>query len=159
MSLDPRQFRSVMSRFATGVTVVTAQDGEGRACGLTVNAFTSVSLDPSLVLVSLSTGSATRDAILETGTFAVNVLAVEDHELATRFSRGRRAVRFRGLGTRTEVTGSPILVGALAWLDCRLHQVHEAGDHTLVLGEPVAAGDRPGEPLIFFEGTLRGLRP
>lgn len=159
MSFDPRLLRSVMSRFATGVTVVTARTTDGRGCGLTVNAFTSVSLDPPLVLVSLARDSATRDAILEAGAFAVNVLAAEDRDLAARFSRGRRAVRFRGLETRSERTGSPILAVTLAWLDCAVYETHEAGDHTLVLGEPLAAGANAGSPLVFYEGQLRSMDP
>lgn len=159
MPPDPRHFRSVMSRFATGVTVVTAPTADGRGCGLTVNAFTSVSLDPLLILVSLATTSATCQAIGEGRVFAVNVLARDDAELATRFSRARRAVRFRGLDVRTEATGSPVLARALAWLDCRVHEIHAAGDHALVLGEPLAAGWREGDPLIFFQGDFRSVAP
>lgn len=159
MPLDSSALRSVMGRFATGVTVVTAREADGRALGLTVNAFQSVSLDPPLVLVSLASRSATRAAILESGAFAVNVLAEEDRELAVRFSRGRRAVRFRGLDTTVSETGSPVLGAALAWLDCEVRATHEAGDHTLVLGEPLAVRAREGRPLVFYESRYRGLAP
>ncbi len=155
MPLDDSLLRAVLGRFATGVTVVTARDDEGRALGLTVNAFLSVSLDPPLVLVSLSAASATRAAILETGAFAVNVLAEDDEALAVRFSRGRRAVRFRGIDASEARTGSPVLARALAWLDCEVRTSFEAGDHTLVLGEPLETRAREGRPLLFYESRFR----
>lgn len=157
MSLDAPLLRSVMGRFATGVTVVTARDDGGRALGLTVNAFLSVSLEPPLVLVSLASNSATRAAILSSGSFAVNVLAEEDRDLAIRFSRGRRAVRFQGLDTAEAGTGSPVLDRALAWLDCKVRSSVDAGDHTLVLGEPLDVHAREGRPLLFYESAFRRL--
>jgi flavin reductase (DIM6/NTAB) family NADH-FMN oxidoreductase RutF len=157
--LDSTHFRSVLARFATGVTVVTSQTSDGHGCGLTVNAFTSVSLDPHLVLVALARDSVTAEAIARTGAFAVNVLPAGAETTAVRFSEARRTVRFSGVETRDEVTGSPVLVSALAWLDCEVHEMHEAGDHVLILGAPRALGAREGEPLVFFSGRYRELAP
>ena len=145
-------FRAVAGRFATGVTVVTSRDGEGAPHGLTANAFTSVSLDPPLVLICLDRGSHSHDRILESGVFAVNVLGEEDEELAERFWRWDRERRFDGLARREEVTGAPVLDAALAWLDCRVVDRHPAGDHTIIIGRVEACDHRAGEPLLFWSG-------
>jgi flavin reductase (DIM6/NTAB) family NADH-FMN oxidoreductase RutF len=160
MPPDARSYRAVLSRFATGVTVVTAPSPGGHGCGLTVNAFTSVSLDPLLLLVCLSVRSESYEAIVRGQAFAVNVLAEGDRELALRFSAERRAVRFRGVDVRTEATGSPVLNRALAWIDCTVHAVHRAGDHALILGEPVALGaSDDDDPLVFYRSAYRKLAP
>jgi flavin reductase (DIM6/NTAB) family NADH-FMN oxidoreductase RutF len=156
---DSTHFRSVLARFATGVTVVTSRTADGRGCGLTVNAFMSVSLDPMLVLVSLARDSVTADAITNTRGFAVNVLPAGAGAIAERFSEIHRTIRFRGVETRTDSTGSPVLVSALAWLDCQVHAIHHAGDHLLILGAPQALGARDGDPLVFFGGGYRELAP
>jgi 3-hydroxy-9,10-secoandrosta-1,3,5(10)-triene-9,17-dione monooxygenase reductase component len=146
-----------MGHFATGVAVVTSRSPDGRACGLTVNALASVSLDPPLILVCLAVTSATHDAVLESGSFAVNVLDESGADLAERFSRGRRASRFRALELHEEVTGAPVLDRALAWLDCRVHAVHEAGDHSIVVGRVQDCGVREGRvPLLFYRGRFGG---
>lgn len=145
-----------MGRFATGVAIVTSRATDGVESGLTVNSLTSVSLHPPLLLVCLDERSATLETVRESGAFAVNVLARESTALADRFARGRRATRFRGLGSREEVTGAPILEDALAWLDCVVEALHAAGDHAIVLGRVERCGAREGEPLLFLGGRLRG---
>jgi 3-hydroxy-9,10-secoandrosta-1,3,5(10)-triene-9,17-dione monooxygenase reductase component len=149
-----------MGHFATGVAVVTSRTPSGHACGLTVNALTSVSLDPPLILVCLAMSSRTHDSVLERGSFAVNVLDRDGIELAERFSRGRREARFEALELREEATGAPVLAGALAWIDCVVHEVHAAGDHSIVVGRVQDSGHRPGgEPLVFYRGVLGSLAP
>lgn len=153
---EAERFRGVMSHFATGVTVVTGADAQGRRVGLTANAFTSVSLDPPLVLVCVGNGSRSREAFLETSRFAVGILRREDEFLAHRFAGDTSTLRFDDLSLRTEVTGAPILERALAWLDCRLWKVVEAGDHTVLFGEVVACGvGGDANPLVFFQGSYQ----
>lgn len=147
-----------MGHFATGVTVVTGRDEEG-AFGLTVNAVSAVSLEPTLVLVCLAWSSASLDRILESGAFAVNVLRAGDEGLARRFSRGSRSDRFREIEFRTGTGGAPLLDRALAWLDCRVWRVHEAGDHAVVVGEVLDCDADEGAPLLFFRGRYREYEP
>jgi flavin reductase (DIM6/NTAB) family NADH-FMN oxidoreductase RutF len=156
-NVDPDRFRAVMSRFATGVTIVTSA-GSGGPTGLTANAFSSVSLRPPLVLVCLGSGSATHEEIVRSGVFAVNVLDARQRELADRFAVGDRDERFEGVGFDSSATGSPIFPSSLAWLDCRLWARHAAGDHSVLIGEVVDAGgaeevdDSGDSALIFYRG-------
>ena len=146
-----------MGNFTTGVAVVTARTPDGRPCGLTANSVASVSLDPLLVLVCVDREAASHACIVDGGAFALSILDGRHEPLARRFAADDRAARFEELEYRTEVTGSPVLVDALAWLDCRVRDVHEAGDHSIVVGEVVACDARAGEPLIFFRGEYRRM--
>lgn len=119
---------------------------------MTANSVASVSLDPVLVLVCLDRSASSHGCITEGGAFAISVLSAEDEDLARRFARGRWRERFNGLELREEVTGSPILSRALAWMDCRVTEVYEAGDHSIVVGEVLACDAREGEPLVFYRG-------
>lgn len=160
MSMDTVRFRSVMGRFATGVTLVTGRDREGAPVGLTANAVASVSLDPPLLLVCLDRGSASRPVLEEAGSFAVSILRAGQGPLARRFSREDPEERFRDLALREEVTGAPILDGALGWADCRLWRTVEAGDHTILLGEVVACGGaEDDDPLVFYCGRFGTFEP
>ena len=156
---DETHFRRVMGHFTTGVTLVTSRGPGDDPCGLTANAFSSVSLDPPLVLVCLDRTSETFGQLVEREAFAVSVLGAEDRALARRFSEGDRGSRFAGLEVRREVTGSPVVERALAWVDCRLRDVHRAGDHSIVVGEVVACGAREGRPLLFFRGAYEEIGP
>ncbi len=146
-----------MGHFTTGVAVVTASRPGGGPCGLTANSVASVSLRPLLVLVCVDRRAHSHDAVVESGAFGISILAAGDEWLARRFSVGRREERFEGVSHRSEVTGSPILDDALAWLDCRVHEVHDGGDHPIVVGEVVACGAREGPPLAFFRGEYRTM--
>ena len=152
MMPDELHFRDVMAHFTTGVTVVTSRGPDGQLCGLTVNSVTSVSLKPLLVLVCVDRGAASHACIAEGRAFAVSVLGRHHEDLARRFSLGDRSHRFEELPYRIEVTGSPVLEGALAWLDCQVTDVYQAGDHSIVVGEVVACDASEGEPLVFFRG-------
>ena len=154
---DEVHFRHVMAHFTTGVTVVTSRATDGRPCGLTVNAVASVSLNPLLVLVCVDRGAASHACIAEGDAFAVSILGRHHEGLARRFSLGESSDRFEDLRYRVEVTGSPVLEDALAWLDCEVTEVHEGGDHSIVMGEVVACGAREGEPLVFFRGGFGGI--
>jgi flavin reductase (DIM6/NTAB) family NADH-FMN oxidoreductase RutF len=146
-------FRRVMGHLPTGVTIVASKGPDAERCGLTANSVASVSLQPLLVLVCVARSAASHACICEGGSFAISVLSSDDETLARRFATGPWNERFDGVETRTEVTGSPILQGSLAWLDCRVRDIHEAGDHSIVVGEVLACGAREGTPLLFFRGS------
>jgi 3-hydroxy-9,10-secoandrosta-1,3,5(10)-triene-9,17-dione monooxygenase reductase component len=151
------QFRRVMGHFPTGVTIVTSRRGNGDPCGLTANAVASVSLDPLLVLVCVDRASVTHGCITQGGSFAISILSSEDKELARRFAHSDRAGRFEGVDLSQSSTGSPILARALAWMDCRVREVHEAGDHSIMVGQVLSCDARDGEPLVFFRGEFHRI--
>jgi flavin reductase len=146
------EFREAMARLAAGVAVLATREGGGFR-GLTVTSLTSASLDPPLVLVCLDRLSQTRDLVLEAGAFSASVLARPHDFLADRFS-GRAPVVDRAWlevpHTLTE-SGLPILEGALAWLECRVGEVHPAGDHDIVVAAVVEAGTGRGDPLVLWD--------
>jgi flavin reductase (DIM6/NTAB) family NADH-FMN oxidoreductase RutF len=153
-------FRDALGVFATGVTVVTTR-GEEHAYGMTANAFSSLSLDPPLVLVCVKTGAEGSEHIERNRVFAINILAAEQEPLSRYFSskdrpRGRDA--FREVAHTIGITGSPILDGVVGYLDCSLHTAHTAGDHEIYIGEVLALGsDTEVAPLLFHGGGYRFL--
>jgi flavin reductase (DIM6/NTAB) family NADH-FMN oxidoreductase RutF len=154
------QFRIVMGHFATGVTVVASRDGAGKPVGLTVNAFTSVSLHPPLVLVCLHRDADARVPLIESGHFGVSVLTDQQADLAVHFSQTDPGIRFRDLELVDGPDGSPLIPGALAWLQCKVDQVYPGGDHVIVVGEVTACGLGEGEhALFFFRGALGSVAP
>jgi 3-hydroxy-9,10-secoandrosta-1,3,5(10)-triene-9,17-dione monooxygenase reductase component len=156
-AIDPRAFRDTVGAFATGVTVVTATGADGPA-GLTTNAFSSLSLDPPLVLVCFDNASRTLPVVRETGRFAVNVLRAGQEDAAAVFASKRVAADKFAEVTHAEAHGLPILDGALAWLACDLRELVEGGDHTIGVGAVTALdADPDGEPLVFFRGAYAGL--
>ena len=159
--VDPVEYRRVVGRFTTGVTVVTTSlDGEQHA--MTCNSFTSVSLDPVLVLFCAEDVARFTGAVLATGRWAVSVLATGQEELSRRFAaRGRPLEsQFSGVPhTVGPLTGAAVVDGALAALECRTVSTVPAGDHTVVVGEVlgVSVPDADAPPLLYFEGRYRGL--
>jgi len=151
-------FRRTLGAFATGVTVVTTR-GMWHPYGMTANAFSSLSLDPPLVLVCVRSGAEGSEQIAANRVFAVNILAADQEALSRYFAsrtrpRGRHA--FRDVDHRTGVTGSPILSDVAASMDCRLQSVQEAGDHQIFIGEVVDLDVAPDvEPLLFHGGRYR----
>ncbi|MHB1191411.1 MAG: flavin reductase family protein [Longimicrobiales bacterium] len=143
-----------MGRFPTGVTVVTARDGEGAPVGLTVNAFASVSLDPPLVLVCIDHASHSHDRLLSAGAFAVNVLSAAQDALARRFASDPSEGRFDGAAWGGGPGGAPVLEGVSAWLACTVEAAHEAGDHTIVVGRVHEAGVGTEEALAYYRGAF-----
>jgi flavin reductase (DIM6/NTAB) family NADH-FMN oxidoreductase RutF len=149
--VDEAHFRQVLGHFPTGVTVVTAMT-EGEPVGLAVGSFTSVSLDPPLVLFCPAKSSSSWPKIEAAGSFCVNILG-EDQESVSRVFAGKGADKFQGLGWRLGAVGAPILNDVLAWIDCRVEDVHEGGDHYLVVGRVAELGiGHEGRPLVFFRG-------
>ncbi len=159
-AFSSHDFRDTVGAFATGVTVITTR-GEEHAYGMTANAFSSVSLDPPLVLVCAISRSDGSEHIRRNRVFAVNILGVDQEPLSRYFAskdrpRGRDA--FAEVAHRVATSGSPILDGALAYLDCRLHAEHAAGDHDIFIGEVLELGTREqAEPLVFHGGQYRLL--
>lgn len=152
LPLDSASFRQVLGHFPTGVTVVTAGPADGGPAGLAVGSFTSVSLEPPLVAFCPSRASGSWPRIESTGGFCVNVLA-DDQEHVCRVFAGKADDKFAGLGWHPSPQGAPVLADVLAWIDCRIEAVHEAGDHYIVVGRVTALSvEREGLPLVFFRG-------
>ena len=153
--LGPDRFRSVMGRFATGVTVVTATSPEGPV-GLTANAVCSLSLDPLLLLVCFDNEARTLPVVREAGRFGVNVLRSDQEALARLFaSKAPERDKFAGVA-HTGHDGIPVIEGVLAWVGCRLERLIPGGDHTIGIGAVEAAEAGQGEPLLWFRGSYRG---
>lgn len=159
MSPDPSAFRTVLGHFATGVTVITALD-DGAPVGVVANAFTSVSLEPPLVLFCASKESASWTRIRASGKFCVNILA-EDQEDISRLFATPGADRFGPTGFRpSSATGSPLLPGVLGFVDCVTDREIEAGDHFIVIGRVLEVGVlRHSEPLVFYRAGYGSFRP
>lgn len=151
------RFRATMGNFATGVAVVTTA-ARGELHGMTVNSLTSVSLDPCMLLVCPRRGSTTGQAIRETGRFAVNLLEQSQRHVSSRFI-GRLEDRFEGLELTFSPEGLPLLPGCLAHICCRVHDIHCAGDHDIILGEVDAMEEVGGDPLVFFRGGFGAFQP
>ena len=159
MAIEEAEFRRVLGHFATGVAVLAARDGHNPPRGLTANAITSVSLEPPLVLVCVERTADTHDVIAAAESFAISVLRESGEALARRFATYDAAVKFDGVAYRSEVTGAPILEGALAWVDCRLWASYDGGDHTIFVGLVVGGGAEEGSPLLYFRGGYGRLAP
>jgi len=157
MPVDPMEFRRTLGCFATGVTVITAVDGEGKARGLTANAFSSLSLDPTLILICVDHRSDTFPVIAEASAFGVNVLSEEQRDVSQRFA-GKGDNKFEGIGYHAGVTGVPVLDGALAVLECEVTESYPAGDHTIFVGAVQhVEHDGQAKPLLFFRGNYASL--
>jgi flavin reductase (DIM6/NTAB) family NADH-FMN oxidoreductase RutF len=161
MPYDPNLFRQVLGRFATGVTVVTVEHG-GTKHGMTANAFTSVSLNPPLILVSVDKRANMHDLMMTADAFCINILA-EHHPDWSSWWAGKAPKdgdQFANIPYSTKVTGSPVLGECLAYIDCKVWARYEAGDHTLFLGEvqEASVNDDPNlKPLLFFSSKYRKL--
>ena len=149
--------RDALGCFATGVTVVTALAPDGTPIGLTANSFTSVSLDPPLLLVCIANGAGSAPALREAGHFAVNVLQIGQQPASNRFA-GNGEDRFSGTEWSEGVAGVPVLSSSLGSFECRRHAVHDGGDHFVLVGEVVRAQFEPRrDPLLYFRGKYRRL--
>ena len=153
---DARTFRDALGSFATGVTIVTTRTTGGRACGVTVNSFTSLSLDPPLVLWSLALSSSSYPAFDEATHFVVHVLAEGQEHIARQFARSG-VDRFANLDLQESVQGIPMLPGVVARFQCRTHCRYWGGDHAIFVGEVDGFTHAPErKPLVFHKGAMRG---
>ena len=154
--IDKSELRRLMGHFATGVTVITTRDAEGRHFGLTANAFTSVSLVPPLILVCVDKGADCYRCFEESQAFVVNILSESQEDVSRRFAT-KGADKFSGIRFRSGGRGCAILDDSAAWLECRVVGGHDGGDHTIYVGE-VEGGDAiDARPLLFFRGGYRQL--
>ena len=149
-----RRFRDTLAEFATGVTIIAARESATSFVGFTANSFNSVSLDPPLILWSLSRASKSHLAFEQCERYAISVLAAGQVRLARRFSRPH-ADRFANVPYRLGWADAPLVEGAVAWLECRHFAWQPVGDHTLFVGEVVRCARSEGVPLIFHRGRFR----
>ncbi|MBI4561664.1 MAG: flavin reductase family protein [Candidatus Rokubacteria bacterium] len=151
MAIGPDEFRRVLGHFASGVTVVTTWEADGRPTGLTASAFTSVSLTPPLVLICVDQNAQSYQALLAQGRFAVNILAANQDGLSRHFAT-TQANKFERIAFQKGARGLPLLPAALAHLECRTVHTYPGGDHTIFVGEVEAASVGEGEPLLYYCG-------
>jgi flavin reductase (DIM6/NTAB) family NADH-FMN oxidoreductase RutF len=155
MTFDSKKQRQILGHFATGVTVVTT-DGEAGSHGMTANAFASLSLNPPLILVAVDKRAMMLDFLTKNRCFAVNILRLDQEDLSRRFATSGPK-DFSDLNVTTVSTGSPILVDAIAFLDCRVYDILPGGDHEIFVGEILAGEYRGGDPLVYYAGRYRRL--
>jgi flavin reductase (DIM6/NTAB) family NADH-FMN oxidoreductase RutF len=154
--LTGAEFRRACGRFATGVTIATVRDAAGVPHGLTVSSFTSVSLDPPLVLICLGHEITNIDLFRSASHFGLNVLAEDQQSLSDRFAR-KGYDRFEGLVWQAGHSGVPLLPGCLAQIECAVHQRVSVGDHDILIGNMLSAEISGGDPLIYFASSYRKL--
>src|SRR5690606_21318155 len=153
---DQQYFRSALGRFATGVTVVTAETADGQPWGLTVSSFNAVSLDPPMVLWSLSNASSAMPHFLRVERYVIHVLSASQLHLAKRFAVGKQEERFLDLPLKRSPHGALMLAmeDTAAWFECRNHARHSAGDHTIFIGHVENCARRYTQPLVYHAGDF-----
>lgn len=159
MPIDVEKFKEIMSRFATGVTVVTTK-AENQPFGLTVSAFCSVSLSPPLILICVNKAAHSHDALRRAATFAVNILSEQQEALSNRFADPEltQAQRFAGLACDASALKLPVLPGIIGYMDCRRFKTYDGGDHTIILGEVFEMRlFAENAPLLCFNRQYRQL--
>ena len=154
--MDETTFRAGLSRFGTGVAIITTQDEEGQPTGFTANSFTSLSLDPPLVLFCLSTSSNCLQAFTANPSFGVNILKESQQELSARFAKQDEA-KFSGVSIRAGETGVPLIPECLANLECHTKEIFPGGDHMIFVGEVKEIHLGEGAPLLFYRGTYHTI--
>ncbi len=158
MAIDGRELRNAMGLFATGVSIITTRDASGKPFGLTANAFSSLSLDPPMLLICVDKGVDCYACFDESRVFGVNFLSLAQEELSTRFAT-KGIEKFEGLSYSVGELGVALLDGALAHFECRVAHAYEGGDHTIYVGEVQRLVTMEGDPLLFFQGKYRSLAP
>lgn len=154
---DAQAFRQVMGQFATGITVITTVDADGNLYGMTANSFTSVSLDPPLLLVCVGRELDFARVITSASHFGVNILAAGQEDLSRRFAT-RNIDKFAGLSYRPGRSGVPLLAGTLGHIECARYELLPGGDHVIVVGRIEHLEYRGGEPLVYFGSRYRWLQ-
>jgi len=155
-SIDPKALRQALGKFATGVTIITTREPDGTPRGFTANSFTSVSLDPPLILVCIACSAASCDVFANADNFAVNILGDGQKETSNLFA-SQRPDKFEVAKWRESSLGTPLIEDALAWFDTSRHKVVEAGDHIVLIGKVEEFGSRDGQPLGYFGGSYFSL--
>ncbi|HVA69450.1 MAG TPA: flavin reductase family protein [Candidatus Binataceae bacterium] len=156
MPIDKNELRRVMGHFATGVTVITTVSTDGKLFGLTANAFSSLSLDPPLVVVCVDKKAESWPHFEQSRVFTVNFLSDDQEALSRRFAVSG-GPKFEGVAYRLGANGAPILDGTLGFIECKLAAAYPGGDHSIYVGEVQEAQTIEGKPLLFFRGGYRAL--
>ena len=156
MPIDDARFRQAMGHFASGVTVVTTAS-TGELYGMTVSSFSSLSLNPPLVLICIDKSVPSHDMIRDSGRFVVNILAERQEHLSRRFATTAND-KFKGVAWHSGQLGLPVLDNTLAAIECRLRDALDGGDHTIFVGEVVDAEVREGAPLLYYRRGYRELK-
>jgi flavin reductase (DIM6/NTAB) family NADH-FMN oxidoreductase RutF len=156
LSVNPDEFRSVLGRFPSGVTVVTTKARDGADHGMTVSAFASVSLDPPLVLICIEKNASAYTALTNASGFVVNILSANQEQIARRFAIVD-IDRFEGIGYTRSQNGFAILDDVLGVIECNVATKHDAGDHTIIVGEVEATRAESGTPLLYYRGGYAQL--
>ena len=156
MAIDARELRNIMGHFVTGVTVITTRDVEGKPFGLTANAFSSLSLDPPLVLICVDKKVDCYACFEGSKVFAVNFLSEEQEHLSRRFAT-KGIEKFEGTPYKTGECNVPLLEGAMGYIECKLISGYDGGDHTIYIGEVLDAMASGERPLLFFKGKYYRL--
>ena len=155
-AIDPRELRNVLGCFATGVAVVTSVGDEGKPVGMTINSFSSVSLDPPLILWSIGLESPSRGAYQRHSAFAINIMCSESKDLSLHFARPSED-KFADVDWSEGHEGVPVLGGALASLECAVEDRIISGDHEIYIGRVMKLNQRDGDPLLFHRGKFAHL--
>jgi|SRR5215813_7940761 len=156
MPVSKDEFRAALSRFVSGVTVVTTMSDDNRPAGITVSAFSSVSLEPPLILACIDKRASLHNHLIEGKHFAVNILA--DHQQAiSRLFASKDENRFQGARYRCGTNGAPLLDDALAYIECRVVRAYPGGDHTIIVGEVESTSVAEHKPLAYFRGNYGRL--
>ena len=153
---EMKKFRQCLGQFATGVTVVSCRDQDGKPCGITANSFSSVSLEPPLVLWNIAKVSNSLGAYLNAEHFVINILSSQQQLLATHFAKSENGL-FDDIGSKDSQHSVPILSDTLAHLECSTHAIHDCGDHHIIVGEVIDFRLSDNEPLIFYGGNYTGV--
>jgi flavin reductase (DIM6/NTAB) family NADH-FMN oxidoreductase RutF len=156
MPIDKNELRRLMGHFATGVTVITTLTKEGKMHGLTANAVSSLSLVPPLLIICVDKKAESYPCFEESGVFTVNILAEDQEDLSRRFAVSG-GEKFEGVAYRRGANGAPVLLGAVAHLECKVYASFDGGDHTIYLGQVEEGETRELKPLLFFRGGYRTL--
>jgi 3-hydroxy-9,10-secoandrosta-1,3,5(10)-triene-9,17-dione monooxygenase reductase component len=155
---EMKKFRQCLAKFATGVTVVTCTDDAGKPYGITANSFSSVSLEPRLVLWNIAKVSNSLQAFLDAEYFAINILARDQRYLSSHFAKSDHTL-FDSVEILRSDENVPLIPATLACFECRTHQIHDCGDHYIMVGEVLRFASSEREPLVFFNGNYRAIDP
>lgn len=157
-ALDPKAFRRALGNFATGVTIMTAQNSQGERVGVTANSFNSVSLDPALILWSIDKNSSSYRIFAEATHFAVNILSAAQIELSNKFAR-RAEDKFAGVEYDVGAGNSPVLKNCSAVFECEKFNIVEGGDHWIIIGKVIQFHDHGRSPLLYHQGAYSAVLP
>jgi len=156
VTVDPKELRRVMGHFATGVTVITTKDAQGIPYGLTANAFMSLSLNPPLALISIDKTAQCYNCFDASKVFTVNFLSDKQEDISRRFAT-KGVDKFAGVEWHEGSNGAAILAGVIGYVECRIMESYDGGDHTLIVGDIVNAAASGDRPLLFFQGKYERL--